>query len=192
MAVDQKYLDEIFETHLPYEIDMLRWAYERLEEKIEDEALCNSIIECFCVHARNLIEFLEKTGAVSAKAFANASYSAFSGKTRDVVSARQRLNNQISHLVMQQRTTETSDKIDADLRLEYLNMIESELAHFAQNLKPPRKPSWRAAVQVVRVTPGPPSATNHIQQSSHKTQTTTAEGQTVFITSTTPNTENPS
>jgi len=191
MPVDPKYFDEIFETHLPYEIDMLRWAYERLEVEIEDPALCNAVIECFCLHARNLIEFFEKTGDVSAKAFANPSYAAFPGKGRAVTSARRKLNNQISHLIHDERTDEIAEKIGADLRLDYLNLIEAELAHLAQNLLPSRKQSWSSPAQVVRITAGPPSATNETRQSTYQTPTATTDVRTVTISPATPWTKEP-
>jgi hypothetical protein len=51
-------LKEFFVEHLPYEIDMLRDAYVLLETGLLGRVLENLLIESFCVHARNLIEYL--------------------------------------------------------------------------------------------------------------------------------------
>jgi hypothetical protein len=45
------------EYHLDYEIWMLEQTYTRLRD---DEVIKNAIIESFCVHARNLLEFFWK------------------------------------------------------------------------------------------------------------------------------------
>lgn len=182
MPASQQALDEVFQTHLPYEVEMLRYAYDRLEGEITDDALRNALIECFCLHARSLIEFFEKKGDVSAKAFANGNYVALVGKAQLVSAARRDLNNQISHLVNDQRTTSPAHKISADLRRDYLNLIEAELAHLGQHLLPPRKQSWSTLTQMVRIVAGPPAATNDIIQSS----TTFPSSSTVSISTGTP------
>lgn len=43
--------NEIISKHLPYEIDMLRYAYRKLQSASHDPETLNVLIECFCVHA---------------------------------------------------------------------------------------------------------------------------------------------
>jgi hypothetical protein len=58
-------LVEIFEKHLPYEIDMMRLIYREVEARangpapksLQEEAGRNALIEAFCVHVRSLIDF---------------------------------------------------------------------------------------------------------------------------------------
>jgi hypothetical protein len=96
-------LKEIVERHLPHEIDMLFAMFARLDEGISDIPLRNAAIESFCIHARNLIEFLEGTGKVKAKAV-TYDYKAFAdGKVdRGLV---EKLHDQIAHLRPQYQAT---------------------------------------------------------------------------------------
>jgi hypothetical protein len=78
----------ILEEHLPYELDMLQGAYEFLQNPAyaHDRRhlfVRNAAIECFWLHARNLIDFFtqetsatsfETRGAVSAFHFTTKSY----------------------------------------------------------------------------------------------------------------------
>ena len=53
-------LKEVVEHHLPHEIAMLFGLFMRFSEGIPDIHLHNAAMESFCIHARNLIEFLER------------------------------------------------------------------------------------------------------------------------------------
>ena len=44
--------EEILTRHLPYEIEMLRLIHETLHQPYPGDAMANSLIECFCIHAR--------------------------------------------------------------------------------------------------------------------------------------------
>jgi hypothetical protein len=55
--IDKK---SIISEHLPYEIDMMRYAFRRLQSPLQSplqQEELNALIECFCVHARNLLDF---------------------------------------------------------------------------------------------------------------------------------------
>jgi hypothetical protein len=49
--------DSIICEDLPYEIDMLRYAYQRLQSSPPETPEYNALIECFSVHARDLLDF---------------------------------------------------------------------------------------------------------------------------------------
>jgi hypothetical protein len=48
--------NSIISKHLPYEIDLLRYAYQKLLLDLHLQEEVNAFIECFCVHARNLLD----------------------------------------------------------------------------------------------------------------------------------------
>jgi len=50
-------VSRISPKHLPYEIEMLRLIHETLHQPYPGDAMANSLIECFCIRARNLIDF---------------------------------------------------------------------------------------------------------------------------------------
>ena len=60
MANPDKKILEFVREHLPYEIDMLRSTYLTLYQGGVDWAIRNALIESFCIHARNLLEFFSK------------------------------------------------------------------------------------------------------------------------------------
>jgi hypothetical protein len=79
--------DQIITEHLPYEIDMLRYAYNRLQTPLQGQAEINVFIECFCVHARTLLDFFwdkkpKKQNYAVARQFTVGSYSPFEGCLR--------------------------------------------------------------------------------------------------------------
>src|SRR6516162_6299974 len=95
---------EAFAHHLVYEVCMFRLTYLFLRLPAWSGELANAIIESFCVHARNLIDFFSEESAtpgqsdnfMGAKHFCNG-YAAWTegGPSNDL---RGRLNRQISHL----------------------------------------------------------------------------------------------
>ena len=54
-------LIEAFEHQLVYEVNMLRHARNFLRVPAWSTELANAVIESFCVHARNLIEFFDQS-----------------------------------------------------------------------------------------------------------------------------------
>jgi hypothetical protein len=124
--------DELLGYHLVYEIWMLREIYQRCPHA-NDKVINNALLESFCVHARNLIEFFEKR----AKIYTEASYlpyatSNISQKQRQKM--QRRINTQISHLIHDGRTANDLEKINPRERAEILNMLSAEIAEFKANL----------------------------------------------------------
>jgi hypothetical protein len=74
--------DKIISEMLPYEIDLLRYAYRRLQSASHGQSTLNVLIECFCLHARNLLEFFSgrpRSNYAVAREFTRASYKPFGG-----------------------------------------------------------------------------------------------------------------
>jgi len=76
-----------FAKHLPYEIEMLRLIHETLHQPYPGDAMANSLIECFCIRARNLIDFFNDCKPPNSKNsvarhFTDSAYSPFRSKSR--------------------------------------------------------------------------------------------------------------
>ncbi|WP_282949535.1 MULTISPECIES: hypothetical protein [unclassified Sphingopyxis] len=151
--------EEILGEHLPYELWMLRETDARLKSPPEDYVLRNALIEAFCIHARQLLEFFDNKQGKHAKDFTGGNYAAahLSGLTR---SERDKLNTQIAH-VTAKRTINPAEKIGHALRAKLLTALEREAQHFEGELASEFQGMFRAAVpgQVITIG-GSPSATN--------------------------------
>lgn len=139
---------EAFDHQLVYEVDMLRHTYNFLGKPIPSRELANAIIESFCVHARNLIDFFSEPsdalsgplkGHVAARHFCDGYTPWTEGGPGNDLKAR--LNNQISHLTYH-RTTNDEKKIGRKERLALIRIIERELKIFKKYLKEPYATKW--------------------------------------------------
>jgi hypothetical protein len=127
--------------HLVYEINMLRETYERCPKEgveISDGVIKNVLIESFCIHARNLIEFFQNEGNYKYKRYSNSQYKSFSivddGR---ITSIKGLLNDQISHLIYrgkQRRIVEKSEQISDDHRAHIFNIVAAEIGRFKIHL----------------------------------------------------------
>ena len=109
-------LMEAFDHQLVYEVDMFYRTYNFLDVPAWSAGLANAIIESFCVHARNLIEFFDQESATPGQARSNYmgakhfcdGYIPWTkgGPSNDL---RGRLNRQISHLTYD-RTSKEEEK----------------------------------------------------------------------------------
>jgi len=138
---------EAFEHHLVYEINMLRHTFVFLTIPAWSPELRNALIEAFCVHARNLVEFFDEKSAtpgqsegyLGAKHFSNGYEPWKEGGPNKVL--RNRLNRQISHLTYD-RTSEKEGKIGPDEQIELFKLIQREIELFGKCLRDPYKASW--------------------------------------------------
>jgi hypothetical protein len=144
----QEQLD-IINEHLPYEIDMLRGTWRRLQhicsirvpanETLDEKIERFSLIESFCVHARSLTDFFDIRGKVKSddavsSDFTNTPTASLDATQKDQKALREKLNKQIFHLTTRRETVETK-KFDAGSDgVELLQMIEPEIAKFQSNL----------------------------------------------------------
>jgi hypothetical protein len=134
-------LDEYFQKHLPYEIDMMREAILALATRDKLSRFeRNAFIETFCLHARNLVEFFGDDGDYGPHAFTDAEFELDS----HVISARtlRRINQQISHLT-KRRIDDGRRKIHGGNLKDVHQAIEAEIRHFTQHLKPEWRERWK-------------------------------------------------
>ena len=113
---------------LPYELMMLEQTFVRLSFPQADGCITNALIESFCVHARQLIDFFENKKGVRADQFTNGTYKAahLASVPRSV---RKKLNRQIVH-VTQKRTADRSEKIGPEERAHLLLTLVLEAQRF--------------------------------------------------------------
>ena len=161
-------LMEAFEHHVVYEVNMLRQTFGFLHVPAWSPELLNMIIESFCVHARNLIDFFNENSAtpgqskgyVGAKHFCT-NYQPWTegGPSKDLVG---RLSRQISHLTYD-RTSQNEEKIGPKEQLELVRLIEQELEIFGKCLRKPYASRWPFTRDVAQMEfPAEPlGATNH-------------------------------
>jgi|SRR6185437_2068281 hypothetical protein len=174
-------LKEIFEHHLPYEIDRLAEAFEllksprELRERLSQstfDTVADSLVVAFCIHGKNLIEFLSRPISEN---YASSSDYADNYQPWNIAHGTQehsikgKLNNQLSHLTFD-RTTVDSDKISIDDRIFIVQQIKNELERWAPYLKTTYNVN---ALPIARLTPsqtvklsGSISATNHTTYAS--------------------------
>jgi hypothetical protein len=150
---------------IPYEITMLRAAYELYPKfSSTDPFLRNIIIESYWLHARNITEMmLGKRNATDPKAIAGANYAPLD--QTELTAMYSLICAQISHL-KDGRPVIASDKLDMH-DPKYVNLIENEIAHFVIGVPEGIRPNYavlpnRMLPRLLNVGPAGPSATNHV------------------------------
>jgi hypothetical protein len=136
-----------FTDHIAYEIRMLHFTYQflRLDAlAFFNPIMANALIESFCIHARNLLEFFEETTSESDEQicschFTEGDYKAFVDGELDGT-LRGKLHAQVAHLSYN-RTKDDKDKIQPADRDVLVQFLSKEVGHFFRHLKSPYKES---------------------------------------------------
>jgi hypothetical protein len=154
--------NDIISEHLPYEIHMLRHAYDKLQSSSHGQATDNGLIECFCLHARNLLDFFrdqKHSNYAVAREFTTASYNPFDGTNpKSSGGLYGKLNDQITHLSYR-RTNNPAAKIGPDERVFLKNLIEKEIDNFSNHVDGAYRPLWKVQAEAPVSTPVGPSGT---------------------------------
>jgi hypothetical protein len=137
----------ILKEHLPYELAMLELSFiflnsDKLTKLRSIDFYKNASVECFWLHARNLIEFLTHPpsgghrGTVSARDFAPS----FEPETimRDM---DRRINAGVSHLVYE-RKSQPEEKLGGYDMLRVKEHIDREIKLFERALLPEYAEIW--------------------------------------------------
>ena len=99
-------MDDVLREHLPNEVKRLNDAFKRLLVHDLDRAMVDILIESFCIHAHNLIEFfLEETltpkgrnAVAGARHYVGRSYTAFEGNNIRAEEFYEKLKAQVDHI----------------------------------------------------------------------------------------------
>ena len=141
--------EEFFNEHLPYEISMLRAAYD-LARANRPASEHNALVDSFLMHARNLIEFFkDRPGCdFDPRMFTNASYQLNRDFIADQLSAR--INAHVSHLTTRRisqaadelgmtdrgvRTAITSGRLTAEREADRWRISRENFEHFRAALR---------------------------------------------------------
>ena len=132
--------EEFFNEHLPYEITMLRAAYD-LARANRPASEHNAMVDSFLMHARNLIEFYKDRPSCDfdPRMFTNASFQL----NRDFIadSLATRVSAQISHLTTR-RISQAADELGPREWALILRALEEETARFAKALTKDYAAKW--------------------------------------------------
>lgn len=146
--------------HVRYEWNMLARTRNCLQGK-HDPVVRNALIESFCIHARNLIEFYRnKKGYLNAKDFTGGSYKAkFVAPTSGEIGTKlyAKLNQHVAHLT-RDRTADPDMKVTSNDRETIFEALRKEQERF----EPLIQVQSTSSVQVST----DPSATNAIETAS--------------------------
>jgi len=153
--------EEFFDEHLHYEISMLRATYAYMCVGSFGDILNNALIESFCTHARNLIEFFRYKDPcdyhpvefVTDKFRKNTQFIDDSLFTT--------INEQISH-ISYYRTADPSKKIDGTFRAKVIAALEAEIGRFNKHLTDHFRARWKfSQAPTITISLSAPGATNH-------------------------------
>jgi hypothetical protein len=159
-ALDPKVKQIVLDDALPYELNMLEQTFLALQA-VQPSVLGNALIESFCLHARQLIDFFENEQGVTAEQF-TVSDTYVAKETPGIPKGlRTKLNTQIAHLTAK-RTSNEADKIGPADRQLLLQKLIPESQLFALQLSPEDRELLESKFKptVLFATSGTPSATS--------------------------------
>jgi hypothetical protein len=134
---------EFLAEHLPYELAMMRYTISRLSSPGPD---WNAFVESFCVHARNLKQFVtNEKGKGNNSVVARDFTKSFHEKCPSaLMGAFQRLNAQMAHLA-KTRSTDMTQKFTIDDARAILAWLEKALCKFRESLVLEDRNHWGSA-----------------------------------------------
>jgi hypothetical protein len=158
-------LNSIIEHHLRYEVQMLRYTHRRLGVKFSNKCEENACIESFCIHARNLIDFLGGKLNDDGK-YAAASHFADGYSVQEVPGKLYgKLSEQIVHITYN-RSDNDEEKLGPDDRKRLFELIDKEIQIFIRRLKEQYRPLWQEpeipAIDTLVVGPTNATATSSV------------------------------
>ncbi|MFO1151410.1 MAG: hypothetical protein U1E62_23800 [Alsobacter sp.] len=154
--------EEFFREHLHYEIWMLRETYAYMLVGSFGDVMNNALIESYCTHARNLIEFFRYKDSCDyhPAEFVTADFKKNTQFIGDILFTT--INEQISHM-SHYRTADPFRKIDGPFRTRVFAALEVEIARFGKHLTEHYRSSWKFDhAPTIQISMAAPSATNHL------------------------------
>jgi hypothetical protein len=122
-------LTEHLQDHLPYELLMLRYTYARMQTETHD-LVYNAMYECFCMHARNLWDFLHNEGTgnnLKAKELAKEYRAPEDQKAQRIINFD--MQGQVFHFGKSRPSNQT-DKIGLEKCKTVFDCLEKAFAEF--------------------------------------------------------------
>jgi hypothetical protein len=151
MPATAEQIHDILAEHLPYEVQMLNFSFEVLcwTPGILGQLPVNALIESFCIHARNLIDFFTEQSVspknyAGAKHYVGASWIASGDSDYKSDSIYGKLNEQIAHLTYG-RQKDLDKKIQGPDIGSLKQVLDDEAKRFVDSLPPPQRAVWNVA-----------------------------------------------
>lgn len=160
--------DYLLRRHICYEVQMFKETYAQVLRGALNQFDRNMHIECFCIHARNLIEFFKNKDPcdIDPRRFTNSKYEPNGNFIDATLEAK--INQQISHLTSK-RTHGSQEQLGPEHWKRIKDAIETEIDRFANALTPETAMLWKCGLDEFDFSPrmyfsDPPvaTATNHI------------------------------
>jgi len=132
-----KHLNE----HLPYELSMLRHSFGRLCTTKDKRDWC-SFLECFCIHARILKEFLNNRAEAGNLEAGDYDEGFRWPLPRELHGAFQKIGPQVTHLSQGRPTGATDSKLTFGEVKDIYGWVEPSMCAFISRLNPRDRGYW--------------------------------------------------
>jgi hypothetical protein len=122
-------LIEQLQDHLPYELLMLRYTHARMQAETHD-LVFNTMYECFCMHARNMWDFLHNEGTgnnLKVKEFAKEYRAPEDQKAQRIINFD--MQGQVFHFG-KSRPSKQTDKVGLEKCKAVFDYIEKAFSEF--------------------------------------------------------------
>lgn len=147
--VANKAVEAFFKVHLPYEVWMLDCTIKELNSDPPRGPVYNALIESFCLHARNLADFLtnKPTCDFDPRDFTDPPFKS----KPDFLPKKlyNAINAQITHL-SKHRTSDPQFQIDDSRREQILSHVHRDLDRFRKNLKRKYQELWTESPSIAK------------------------------------------
>ena len=154
--------EELLHVHVRYELDMLFGTFHQLASPVANAVVGNALIESFCLHARQLLDFFGNAQGLHATEFTDSGYTPLANDVLGIGSATtKKLNTQIAHLT-KERVSDGSEKIGPEDRARLRAAVETALRHFEGHLRSPFRGRWGTYSVPSVTTAGQLTATNAV------------------------------
>lgn len=148
--------EDILRKHLPYEIDMLRQTYRKLQQgPLPEWAVNNALIESFCIHTRSLLDFFESKprpkndGDYFATDFTSAFVPRINQSDKPFKALRTKLNKEVFHLTGGRRNIEADQFNMRTDGKQLIDELEQDISRFEDCLRPNFKAIFKCNISPV-------------------------------------------
>jgi hypothetical protein len=146
---------------------MLEQTFIRLAVPQPDRCMADALIESFCAHAKQLIDFFENRQGVQANQFTGGTYVA--QHTHTVPAATR---NKLDQSLARQRNAGENETLGSEERAQLLLEVVSEARHFMSRLSEPDRAllqsKYRSAVKSMPVSEGAPSGDESVEYTDER------------------------
>jgi hypothetical protein len=138
--MDDDNIARVICEHLSYEISMLTMTNELLNKNIDSEIVRNALFESFCIHARQILDFLNNKQGTKVNSIADEEFLA-TKSTEAFAKYDRKINTQIAHLTLI-RNYQANDRLNNSDRMEILSSILADIQSLSNHIKNSFQKYW--------------------------------------------------